>query len=123
MAWLTVWLIVVPMLSIVVWGFVVGAFVVGGRVEFVEMLGMVIISAIIGGGVGGIVLYLVSLPFLFLAMRNALFASRFENILRLTPAAPARPVPPARPAMCRSWTRIWRAPAMCRRWTRFGERW
>ena len=92
MAWLLLWMLVVPMLSIPVATLVTGLFAGGGVMEFVAMLVMAAFSSIIGGAMLGVVLYLLNLPFLFLALRNPFYGERFQSVLRLTPAAAAEVV-------------------------------
>jgi hypothetical protein len=53
------------------------------------MLVMAAFASIIGGAVLGVVLYLLNLPFLFLALRNPFYGERFQRVLRLPPAVPS----------------------------------
>jgi len=86
MAWLLLWMLLVPVLSIPVVTLGLAFFWAGGLMEFVGILVMVIIGSLVGGGVLGVALYLLNLPFLALAIRNPFFAARFQSVLRLTPA-------------------------------------
>jgi hypothetical protein len=52
---------------------------------------MAIFGSVIGGGLLGLTVYLVNLPFMFLVARSPFFQSRFQNVLRLTPAVPVVP--------------------------------
>lgn len=88
MAWLLPWTLVVPVVSIPVATLVTGLFSGAGLMEFVGMLIMAVFSSIVGGMVFGMLLYLLNLPFLFLAVRNSFFRDRFQGVLRLTPAEP-----------------------------------
>jgi len=87
LAWLLLWTIIVPVLSIPLVALGSAFFWSGGLWEFVGILVMALISSLIGGGVLGVALYLLNLPFLALAIRNPFFAARFQSVLRLTPAA------------------------------------
>lgn len=88
MAWLLLWTLVVPMLAIPVSVIVTGLFSAGGLMEFAVLLVMAIFSSVIGGAMLGVVLYLLNLPFLFLAVRNPFYGERFQTMLRLNPAVP-----------------------------------
>jgi hypothetical protein len=52
---------------------------------------MMMVTGLVAGGVLGVVLYLVNLPFLTLAWRNPFYAARFQQVLRLTPVAKGSP--------------------------------
>lgn len=88
MVWLLLWMIAVPVLSIPVTMLVAAFFGSDGLIDFVRLVVMALISSVIGGALLGVVLYLVNLPFLFLAMRNPFYRARFHDVLRLTPAVP-----------------------------------
>jgi hypothetical protein len=66
---------------------VTGSFVSDGLMEFVSAVAMTLLMSVIASGVLGVALYLLNLPFLFLAMRNPFYRMRFHEVLRLTPAA------------------------------------
>lgn len=87
MAWLLLWMLVVPIVGIPVAALLTGLFTGGGLMEFVAMLIMAVFSSLIGGVMLGMVLYLLNLPFLFLALRNSFYRERFQSALRLKPAA------------------------------------
>ena len=86
LAWLLLWTLVVPIVSIPVVAIVTGVLAGEGLLDFAVMLVMAVFPWLIGGAVLGGALYLVNLPFLLLAMRNAFFGARFQDVLRLTPA-------------------------------------
>jgi hypothetical protein len=96
LAWLLLWMTVVPVISfpLVVLVILTSTFAwseglpgfVEGFVEFVSLAAMALISSLIGGVLLGVALYLLNLPFLFLAMRNPFYRTRFQDALRLTPA-------------------------------------
>ncbi len=92
MLWLLLWTLLASMLSIPVATIVTGLFAGGGVFEILAMLVMAVFSSIIGGAMLGVVLYLLNLPFLFLALRNPFYGERFLNVLRLSPAAVAEVV-------------------------------
>jgi hypothetical protein len=85
-AWSLLWTVVVPVLSIPLVVLGSALFWAAGTGEFVGILLMALISSLVGGGVLGMAIYLLNLPFLVLAIRNPFFAARFQETLRLTPA-------------------------------------
>jgi hypothetical protein len=92
LAWLLLWMTVVPLIvfPLVVLVTIVSTSIwaegLPGLLELVSLVAMALISSVIGGGVLGVALYLLNLPFLFLAMRNPFYRTRFQDALRLTPA-------------------------------------
>jgi hypothetical protein len=87
MAWLLLWVTIVPMLSIPVAAAFVALFESGGVAEFVGILIAAILSSLIVGVVLGVAVYLMNLPFMFLAIRCPLYRDRFLNAFRL-PSSP-----------------------------------
>lgn len=97
MAWLLLWMVLVPVFSIPLATLGSALFWADGLEEFVTIFVMALIGSLIGGGLLGLMFYLLNLPFLVLALRNPFFAARFQSVLRLTPAA-AGPAGTASPA-------------------------
>jgi len=92
LAWLLLWMTVAPVIGLPLIVLVtlvstsIGSEGLPGLIEFVSLAAMALISSLIGGAVLGVALYLLNLPFLFLAMRNPFYRTRFQDALRLTPA-------------------------------------
>ncbi|MCU0982894.1 MAG: hypothetical protein MUF25_27345 [Pirellulaceae bacterium] len=89
LAWLLLWMMVVPMVSIPLVALVVmasGLFWSDGLMDFLGAVAMTLLVSIIASGVLGVALYLLNLPFLFLAVRNPFYRMRFYEVLGLTPA-------------------------------------
>jgi hypothetical protein len=92
LAWLLLWMTVVPLVvfPLAVLGTLVATSIgsegLPGLLELVSLAAMALISSVIGGAVLGAALYMLNLPFLFLAMRNPFYRTRFQDALRLTPA-------------------------------------
>jgi hypothetical protein len=85
---LLVWIVVMPMLIMPVFGVVVAVSASTGFPQFLMMLVAIMVSCVFVGGVLGGVLYLLNLPFMLLAVRCPLFRNRFHNAFRLPhPAA------------------------------------
>jgi len=105
LAWLLLWMLVVPIVCTpLVAILVVGStlFWTEGLMEMVSIAVSLLIGSVIGGAVLGVTLYLLNLPFLLLAMRNAFYRARFQDVLGLKPtipdvarAAPSEGEPPA----------------------------
>ena len=87
MAWLFLWVIVVPMMIMPVFGVVAGVVAAAsGSAELPQLLVMLVgmlVGCVFMGGVLGVVLYLVNLPFMLLAVRCPFFRDRFQNAFRL----------------------------------------
>jgi hypothetical protein len=60
-----------------------GLFVGGGPVELVTMLLSLLFASLIGGGLFGVMIYLMNLPFLLLAKNSPFYRERFHDALRL----------------------------------------
>jgi hypothetical protein len=60
-------------------------------VELALQIVMMMVTGLVAGGVLGVVLYVVNLPFLTLAWRNPFYAARFQQVFRLAPAATGSP--------------------------------
>jgi hypothetical protein len=59
-----------------------------GLLEVMNMAMEMLVGSVVAGAVLGVALYVLNLPFLFLAMRNEFFRARFLDVLRLVPAIP-----------------------------------
>jgi len=96
MAWLLLWSIIVPIVVIPV--FVVlsaaisMAFVPSDPMETLAMLVMGLVSSLVFGGFFGGALYVMNLPFMFLAIRCPFYRDRFQTALRLPSAAQGHPL-------------------------------
>ncbi len=87
LAWLLLWMMVIPMVCTpLVVLVMVGGF--EGLLEVMNMALEMLVASVIAGAVLGVALYVLNLPFLFLAMRNEFFRARFLDVLRLVPAIP-----------------------------------
>jgi hypothetical protein len=91
MAWLLLWTVIVTTLAVPFAAVLSVVFATGDLWEVLGILVMAVLGALIGGGVVGVAIYLVNLPFMVLATRNAFFRARFQSVLRLTPAVAAGP--------------------------------
>lgn len=86
LAWLLVWLLVIPVVATpLIMLVVVGStvFWTEGLLELVTVAVTLLIGSAIGGAVLGGALYLLNLPFQFLAVRNEFYRARFLDVLRL----------------------------------------
>jgi hypothetical protein len=89
MAWLVLWTMLTTVAGMFVLAVCLGlAEAVQGGVQSVVMLASVLFFATFGGVFAGGLLYVLQLPFLFLAFRNPFYRERFCRVLRL----PARDV-------------------------------
>lgn len=91
MAWLLLWTMaaatVLVVLNVLLWllGPMIFATIFdgSGAWEMLAMLVMALVFTCIAGGLLGVAIYLVNLPFLLLATRNPFYRDRFHDVLRL----------------------------------------
>ena len=84
MAWLALWVVVLPMVCLPILAVVSALFTAGGVVEFFGFLLAMLIGSLLGALIIGAMVYALNLPFMFLAVRCPLYRNRFCDVFRMS---------------------------------------